>query len=64
MNWLAGFFPGFGPEVVAAMLSGMATLLVLYAVWSSFIVRDPMASRAKTLMKYRRNLPGPSCGGL
>jgi tight adherence protein C len=56
MNWLAGFFPGFGPEMVAAMLSGMATLLVLYAVWSSFIVRDPMASRAKTLMKHRQNL--------
>ncbi len=56
MNWLAGFFPGFSPELVAAMLSGMATLLVLYAVWSSFIVRDPMASRAKTLMKHRKNL--------
>ncbi len=56
MTWLSGIFSGTSPEVIAAMLSGMATLLVLYAVWSSFVVRDPMASRAKTLMKHRQSL--------
>lgn len=56
MNFLATLVPGMGGEAVAALLSGMATLFVVYAVWSSFVVRDPMASRAKSLMKHRENL--------
>ncbi|MBO6521978.1 MAG: type II secretion system F family protein [Rhodospirillales bacterium] len=56
MNFLANLVPGLGGEAVAALLSGMATLFVVYAVWSSFVVRDPMASRAKSLMKHRENL--------
>lgn len=56
MNWLMNLFPGLAPETQAALLSGAAVLLVLYAVGSSFLVRDPMASRAKSLMKHRRAL--------
>lgn len=56
MTWLASFTPGLDPEALAALLSGAAALFVVYAVWSSFLVRDPMAGRAKSLMKHRQNL--------
>jgi tight adherence protein C len=56
MNWLATMLPGLDPETTAGVLSGVAVMLVLGAVWSSFVVRDPMASRAKSLMKHRRAL--------
>lgn len=56
MSWFGAIFPGVGPETTAAIMSGAATMLVVYAVWSSFIVRDPMASRAKLLMKHREKL--------
>lgn len=56
MTWLASFTPGLDPEALAALLSGAAALFVVYAVWSSFLVRDPMAGRAKSLMKHRRAL--------
>lgn len=56
MTWLANFTPGLDPEALAALLSGAAALFVVYAVWSSFLVRDPMAGRAKSLMKHRRAL--------
>ncbi len=56
MNWLATYLPGLDPETSAALLSGAAVMLVLYAVWSSFVVRDPMAGRAKALMKHRHAL--------
>ena len=56
MTWLTDLMPGVAPEVQAAMLSGAAVMIVLYAVGSSFLVRDPMAPRAKALMKHRRAL--------
>ena len=56
MNFLANLVPGFGGEAVAALMSGTAVLFVVYAVWSSFVVRDPMAARAKLLMKHREKL--------
>ncbi len=56
MTWLASFTPGLDPEALAALLSGAAALFVIYAVWSSFLVRDPMAGRAKSLMRHRRAL--------
>ena len=56
MTFLSNLVPGLGGEALAALLSGAATLLIVYAVWSSFIVRDPMASRARILMKHREKL--------
>ncbi|MGJ3259089.1 MAG: type II secretion system F family protein [Rhodospirillales bacterium] len=56
MNFLANLVPGLGGEAVAALMSGAAVLFVVYAVWSSFVVRDPMAARAKLLMKHREKL--------
>lgn len=56
MTFLSTLVPGLGGEALAALLSGAATLLIVYAVWSSFMVRDPMASRAKILMKHREKL--------
>ncbi len=43
-------------DVLAAVLSGASTFLVVYAVWSSFLVRNPMTGRAKALMKQRARL--------
>lgn len=56
MSWLSALAPGLEPATLAAVLSGTAVLLVLYAVWSSFLERDPMAARARVLMKHRRAL--------
>lgn len=56
MSWLSALAPGLEPATLAAALSGAAVLLVLYAVWSSFLERDPMAARARVLMKHRRAL--------
>jgi len=56
MSWLTNMLPGMAPEMQAAVLSGAAVMIVLYVVGSSFLVRDPMAPRAKSLMKHRRAL--------
>lgn len=56
MSWLASFIPGMTTETMAALMSGLAMLLVVAAVWSSFMERDPMAPRARSLMKRRRDL--------
>lgn len=53
---LSAYFPGATPELVAAMLSAGAALFVVIAVWQSFVQRDPMASRARALMRHRRDL--------
>ncbi|MBT6095458.1 MAG: type II secretion system F family protein [Rhodospirillaceae bacterium] len=39
-----------------AVMVGAVTLFVLYAVWSSFLVRDPMTRRVRQLFDHRRNL--------
>ena len=55
MTWLAQTL-GTNVDVLMALLSGASTFLVVYAVWSSFLVRNPMAGRAKVLMKQRAQL--------
>lgn len=56
MTWLSQMLPGASFDVVATVLSGASTFLVVYAVWSSFLVRNPMAGRAKMLMRQRARL--------
>lgn len=56
MTWLNQLIPGASFESVAAILSGASTFLVIYAVWTSFLVRNPAAGRAKALMKQRSQL--------
>lgn len=56
MTWLADLTPGMSPEMLGAIMAAAASLLVILVVYNSFLVRDPMASRAKTLMKHRRAL--------
>ncbi len=56
MNWLSTLVPGLAPEMQAAIFSGAAVMIVLYVVGSSLLARDPMAPRAKSLMKHRRAL--------
>lgn len=56
MNWISNILPGLAPEMQAAIFSGAAVMIVLYVVGSSLLVRDPMASRARSLMKHRRAL--------
>mgnify|MGYP006449335441 FL=1 len=36
-----------------AVMVGAVTLFVLYAVWSSFLVRDPMTRRVRQLFDHR-----------
>jgi tight adherence protein C len=56
MTWISNILPGLAPEMQAAIFSGAAVMIVLYVVGSSLLVRDPMASRARSLMKHRRAL--------
>ncbi len=39
-----------------ALMVGAVTLFVLYAVWTSFLVRDPMSRRVRQLFDHRRDL--------
>jgi tight adherence protein C len=55
MSWLAQSL-GTNVDVLMALLSGASTFLVIYVVWSSFLLRNPMAGRAKALMKQRAQL--------
>lgn len=56
MTWFNQFTSGGNIDVLAAVLSGASTFLVVYAVWSSFLVRNPMKGRAKALMKQRTRM--------
>lgn len=56
MTWFNSLMSGGNGDVLMALLSGASTFLVVYAVWSSFLVRNPMAGRAKALMKQRAQL--------
>ncbi len=56
MSILSSLMPGVAPEMVIGLLSASATLLVVIVVWRSFLERDPMAHRARLLMKRRRDL--------
>lgn len=56
MTWFSQLTSGGNMDVMAAVLSGASTFLVVYAVWSSFLVRNPMTGRAKALMKQRARL--------
>lgn len=56
MSWLSTYLPGVAPETIAALLSAAAALFVVLAVGGSFLERDPMAPRARQLMKQRRDL--------
>lgn len=56
MNWLSGLVPGVSPEILAAVMSGAVTLMVVYVVWNAFLERDPGAARARAMMKHRQEL--------
>lgn len=50
-------------EDAITLLVGVATLLVISAVWSSLLVRDPMARRAHRLFEHRRRLKSAAMAG-
>ena len=56
MSALSGLFPGVSAETIVGLLSATAVLLVVIVVWRSFLEYDPMAARARSLMKRRREL--------
>ena len=47
---------GFDVILIATMLSAVATLAVLYAIYAATTVRDPMARRVKALNERREQL--------
>lgn len=52
------------PETLIGLVAGLICLFACYAVWSALVVRDPLAARAKALLKRRdemkRGLAKPS----
>lgn len=56
MTWLSNLTTGGNVDILMALLSGASTFLVIYAVWSSFLVRNPITGRAKALMKQRARM--------
>lgn len=57
MNDLAKYLPGgMTPEDALAVLFGVVAFLVVITVWQTLMVRDPIVTRAKSLLARRSEL--------
>ncbi len=45
-----------GPETLIGLVAGLVCLFACYASWSTLVVRDPMAARARALLKRREEM--------
>ena len=57
MKALAGYLPaGMTPVDVLAILCGLTAFFVVYAVWQALRARDPIVTRAKSILARRTEL--------
>lgn len=57
MKALAGYLPaGITPVDVLAILCGLSAFFVVYAVWQALRARDPVVTRAKSILARRAEL--------
>lgn len=57
MNGIAKYLPaGVAPEDILAVLFGVTAFIVVYALWQTLLVRDPIVTRAKSLLSRRAEL--------
>jgi len=53
----ANYLPaGMTPETVIVIMAALSTFLIIVAIWRTLLVRDPMASRLKSLERRRLGL--------